>query len=314
MFPYLSFSIAVLSLLATFRIPSVYSQTTPQPQATSSPSANVQSAALDLLDANHILHFLDIIDAFGHISVRNPDNASQFIMSFAIAPALTTSQSLVTYDITNATALHLTFNSSITGASVPSSFLERFIHSQIYQAYPNVTSVVHAHTSEVLPFAGVGIGLKAQMGTAGSVGVLKNGSPIFDTNLLSSKVLPDNQPHDLLIRNEVLGDALAHTFADGSQVVLMKGHGMAIRGASIRDAVYRSFYTKQSAVVQFQAVLLGSLSPGGQQPMGLTARQAMDAATTNEGESLIDRAWGLWVAQVGNAGLYVNDLRGTASA
>lgn len=102
--------------------------------AQASPSANVTAAAIDLLDANRmyylyqppgmliyfldrgpdILHFLDIVDAFGHISVRNPDNESQFIMypsfstflhfrflilgrSFAVAPALTTSQSLVTY-------------------------------------------------------------------------------------------------------------------------------------------------------------------------------------------------------------------------
>ncbi|KDR82351.1 hypothetical protein GALMADRAFT_206248 [Galerina marginata CBS 339.88] len=280
----------------------VNSQTPP------SASPNVTTAAIDLLDANHILHFLDVVDAFGHISVRNPDNASQFIMSFAIAPALATSGSLVTYDINNATALHLTFNTSVTGSAIPSSFLERFIHSEIYKAFPDVISVVHAHTTEVLPFGAAGVGLKAQMGTAGSVGALKDGSPIFDTNTLPKSVLPDDQPQDLLIRNEVLGDALAKSFENGSQLVLMKGHGMAIRGASTRDAVYRSFYAKQSAIVQAQAVLLGGLAHGGKQPTGLTARQAMDAAVTNEGESLLGRAWNLWVAQVGTEALYKNDL------
>jgi len=295
-------SIVLLSLFYLAGL--VSSQSTPATSA----SPAVTSAAVDLLDANHILHFLDVVDAFGHISVRNPDNASQFIMSFAIAPALATSQDLVTYDINNATALHLTFNPSVTGSAIPSSFLERFIHSQIFKAFPNVTSVVHAHTTEVLPFGAAGVGLKAQMGTAGSVGALKNGSPIFDTNTLPQSVLPDDQPHDLLIRNEVLGDALAGSFQDGSQLVLMKGHGMAVRGASIRDAVFRSFYAKESAIVQAQAVLLGGLAHGGQQPVGLTVRQAMDAATTNEGDSLLDRAWNLWVAQVGNDGLYTNDL------
>lgn len=61
---------------------------------------------------------------------------------------------------------------------------------------------------------------------------------------------------------------------------------MAIRGASTRDAVFRSFYAKESAIVQMQAVLLGGLAVGGKQPTGLTAREAMDAAATNEGESL----------------------------
>jgi len=100
---------------------------------------------------------------------------NHFSRSFAIAPALTTSQSLVTYEIDNATSVQLTFNSSVTGDNVPSGFVERFIHSQIYAAFPNVTSVIHAHTLEVLPFAAAGVGLKAQMGTAGSLGALQNG-------------------------------------------------------------------------------------------------------------------------------------------
>ncbi|KLO10095.1 arad-like aldolase/epimerase [Schizopora paradoxa] len=261
----------------------------------------VLTVGIDLLDAGHILHFLDIVDAFGHVSVRNPDNASQFLMSFSLAPALATSQSIVTYEIDNATSLQLTFNSSVTGAAVPSGFLERFIHSEIYKAFPTVQGVVHSHTTEILPFAGAGVPLTAQMHTAGSLGSL--GTPIFDTNKLNTTILPENQPHDLLIRNTVLGDALARTFSADSQVVLMKGHGMAVRGFSVRDAVFRSFYTRQDATVQLQARLLGGHNTG------LTAREAMDAENTTESDSLLGRAWQLWVAQVDNAGLYVNDLR-----
>ena len=61
----------------------------------------------------------------------------------------------------------------------------------------------------------------------------------------------------------------------------MKGHGMAVRGASVRDAVFRSFYTLQDARVQFQALMLG----GGKE-MGLTAREAQDGANTTESASL----------------------------
>jgi len=270
-------------------------------QSTNVPDA-VRTVAIDLLDAGHILHFLDIVDAFGHVSVRNPVNASEFLMSFSLAPALATSQSIVTYEIQNATSLSLTFNSSVTGAAVPSGFLERFIHSEIYKTFPTVQGVVHSHTTEVLPFAGAGVPLTAQMHTAGSLGSL--GTPIFDTNKLPTSILPENQPHDLLIRNTVLGDALARTFSSDSQVVLMKGHGMAVRGFSVRDAVFRAFYTRQDATVQLQARLLG-----GGANTGLTAREAMDAENTTESDNLLGRAWQLWVAQVDNAGLYVNDLR-----
>lgn len=147
----------------------------------------------------------------------------------------------------------------------------------------------------------------------GSIGTL--GTPIFDTNTLPQSILPADQPHDLLIRNTVLGDALARSFSNDSsvcpclhvfhlslspsisyllsvsflllipryftQLVLMKGHGMALRGASVRDAVFRSFYAREDAVVQLQSIQLG-----GPHVMGLTAREAHDGANTTESESL----------------------------
>ncbi|KAF8953605.1 arad-like aldolase/epimerase [Flammula alnicola] len=272
--------------------------------AATSVSPAVLSATTDLLDAGHILHFLDIVDAFGHVSVRNPDNLSEFFMSFSLAPALATSQSIITYEINNATALSLTFNTSVTGANIPAGFAERFIHSELYKAFPDVQGVVHSHTTEVLPFAGANVPLKAQMHTAGSIGT--QGTPIFDTGKLPTSILPENQPHDTLIRTAVLGDALARSFSSDSGVVLMKGHGMAVRGSSVRDAVFRSFYTLQDAKVQFQATLLGGST-------GLTPREAQDGANTTESTSLLGRAWQLWVAQVDTAGLYVNDLRASTA-
>lgn len=96
--------------------------------------------------------------------------------------------------------------------------------------------VVHSHTTEVLPFAIARVPLIAQMHTvrsflyrcgavcqlnppysqAGSVGAV--GTPIFDTSMLPTSVLPENAPHDQLIRTAILGEALAQTFVNGSQV------------------------------------------------------------------------------------------------
>jgi len=266
-------------------------------------SQAVMTASIDLIDAGHALHFLEVVDAYGHVSVRNPDDPSQFLMSTAIAPALVASKDLVTYKIDNATAVQLTFNSSVTGASVPTGFVERYIHSEIYKAFPTVLSVVHSHTIEVLAFGNAGVGLKAQKTTGGSIGT--SGTPIFDAGKLSSSILPNDALHDLLIRNEPLGDALAKSFSKDSDLVLMKGHGMAIRAPSVRDAVFRAFYAKQDAIVQFQATLLG----GGRQPSGLNMREAADAANTTEGVSLLGRAWNLWVKQLDTSGFYINDLR-----
>ncbi|KAJ7036072.1 arad-like aldolase/epimerase [Mycena alexandri] len=233
-------------------------------------SANVTAAGIDLLDANHILHFLDVVDAFGHVSVRNPANSSQFLMSYAIAPAQTTSQHIVTYAINNATAVGLTFNTSV-----------RYIHSEIYKKFPTVLAVVHTHTQEILPFANqASVPFLSQMHTSPAVGDV--GVPIFDIRALTTSILPTTALHDLLVRNEAMGDALAAKFVTSSQH--LRGHGMAVRSGSVREVVFNSYYVKQDATVQLQ---------------GFPARR-------------FPRAWSLWVKQVDNDPLYTNDLRNKA--
>ncbi|KAJ7772165.1 arad-like aldolase/epimerase [Mycena metata] len=270
--------------------------------------ANVTAAVIDLLDANHILHFLDVVDAFGHVSVRNPVNSSQFFMSYAIAPALTTSQHIVTYAINNATAVALTFNSSVVGAKVPTGFAERYIHSEIYKKFPTVMAVVHSHTQEILPFANQAtVPFVSQIHTSPAVGDV--GVPIFDTRTLSANVLATSALHDLLVRTEAVGDALAAKFVTGSSVVLMRGHGMAVHSTSIRDVVLNTFYVKQDATVQLQGILLGG---GRVAPLSLNSLEIANASVTVHG-SFVPRAWPLWVKQVDNNPVYENDLRGKAA-
>jgi hypothetical protein len=50
----------------------------------------------------------------------------------------------------------------------------------------------------------------------GSIGT--SGTPIFDAGKLPSSILPNDALHDLLIRNEPLGDALAKSFSKDSDV------------------------------------------------------------------------------------------------
>ena len=45
-----------------------------------------------LITANHILHYHNVVDAFGHISVRNPQDPSTFFISKSLAPALVASR------------------------------------------------------------------------------------------------------------------------------------------------------------------------------------------------------------------------------
>lgn len=58
-----------------------------------------------LVLANNILHYHNVVDAYGHVSLRHPEKPDVFIMSGDKAPALVSSQSdLIPYYVSNASA------------------------------------------------------------------------------------------------------------------------------------------------------------------------------------------------------------------
>lgn len=98
-----------------------------------------------LITANHILHYHNVVDAFGHISVRNPQDPSTFFISKSLAPALVASrEDIEEYKVSDASAVN---------PDAPTGYAERFIHSEIYKKYKSVNAVIHAHAEVVLPFA-----------------------------------------------------------------------------------------------------------------------------------------------------------------
>lgn len=73
-----------------------------------------------LITSSHILHKYGIFDAYGHVSVRNPDNPSTFFMPSNMAPALLTSvDDLVEYNVEDAAP---------TEETKKPGYVERYIH------------------------------------------------------------------------------------------------------------------------------------------------------------------------------------------
>ena len=95
----------------------------------------------DLVVANRILSNEDVVDAYGHISVRHPDNPKRFFMSRSRAPELVERHDLIEFDQEG---------EPVSDKRQP--YLERFIHAAIFEARPDVTAVVHAHAEDTLPF------------------------------------------------------------------------------------------------------------------------------------------------------------------
>src|ERR1044071_9065177 len=121
----------------------------------------------DLAAASRILAAQGVVDGFGHVSMRHPFDPGRYLMSRSVAPALVTPGDIVEYDL----------NSDPVNANGRASFLERFIHGEIYKARPDIMSVVHSHSPSVVPFGLVGVPMQAMFHNAA---FLAAGVPVFD--------------------------------------------------------------------------------------------------------------------------------------
>jgi ribulose-5-phosphate 4-epimerase/fuculose-1-phosphate aldolase len=222
----------------------------------------------DLVAGNRILARQAILDGMGHISVRHPQRADHFLLARSIAPALATADDILEYDL-NADALN---------ASGRASYRERFIHSEIYRARPDVMSVVHCHTPSLLPFADSDVPMRAMYHMAAFVAL---GVPVFDIRREAGTT-------DLLVGDTRLGRALARTLAD-KHAVLMRHHGAVVVAGSIPNAVARAVYLDLNARIQVQTASLG-----GKATYIDPSEAQLRMADPNE----YARAWDLWKLEV----------------
>jgi ribulose-5-phosphate 4-epimerase/fuculose-1-phosphate aldolase len=234
------------------------------------------SLVQDLVDANRILYHQGVVDAFGHVSVRHDTDPSRFLMSRSLAPALVTQADVLELDVASGDAVM---------ADAPRLYLERFIHSEIYKARPDVMAVVHNHSPAVLPFTVArGVLLRPMCHMCGFLaGTQREGPAVFEIRDHAGDA------SDLLIRDRALGAALATTLGQ-DRVVLMRGHGCTVVAPSLRVAVYRAVYTELNARLLQQALALGEVNT-------LTPAEAEATRVTNEAQ--VDRPWGLWKQQAG---------------
>src|SRR5206468_4326034 len=96
----------------------------------------------DLIVATRILINEHIIDGFGHVSVRDPDQSDHYFM--------TRNNLAETNDEDCFIELDLDSDPHKPKGLKPS--LERFIHGEIYRARPDVNAIVHTHSPALIPF------------------------------------------------------------------------------------------------------------------------------------------------------------------
>ncbi len=202
----------------------------------SNPEAPPEATISDLVVANRILAAEGVLDAFGHISIRDPRNPACYLMSRSLAPALVTAADIVQHDLDNRPIRD-------EGHSL---YYERWIHGEIYKSRPQVNAIVHSHSPTVVPFASTKAPLRPILHNASFLGL---GSPIFEIR----KLIPNS---DLMISTAALGAALAATLGPTADVVLLRGHGNVVVGPTIQVAVFRAYYTEINARQQLNAIVL----------------------------------------------------------
>ncbi|HEY7744445.1 MAG TPA: class II aldolase/adducin family protein [Burkholderiales bacterium] len=222
----------------------------------------------DLVSANHILYREGVVDGFGHVSVRDARDPERFLLSRSLAPGRVRARDIMEFGM----------DGEPLNARGRRPYLERFIHSEIYRARPDVVAVVHSHSPSVIPFGVTGTSLRPVFHMSGFLGA---GTPNFEIRESGGPAT------DMLIRDRKLGAALAKSLGAAS-FALMRGHGSVAVGSALKQVVYRAIYAEVNARLQSEALRLGAIN-------FLNDAEAANAARTNDG--VIDRPWELWLTR-----------------
>jgi len=218
---------------------------------------------------------VNVLDTFGHVSMRHPDNPKRYFLSRSSAPDMVTPDGLIEYDLDS---------QPVRDPGVP-QYSERVIHGEIYKARPEVMAVCHHHCPAFMPLLITGADYV----------------PVFHLGAGAGLKPPYWDQHDefgdtnMLVVKPEEGASLARAL--GSHwMVLMKRHGVTVGGTSVKDCVFRCIFSARNAEYQVRALTIGgtiaSLSPGEAQLAG-----SISTKTTG-----LERSWEYWQLRVAKAG------------
>ena len=227
----------------------------------------------DLVTANRILAREEVVDAFGHVSIRHPEQPDRYILSQSRAPELVETADLMEY----------TLEGEPLDQRDRPMYSERPIHGGAYEARPDVMAVVHNHSPAVVPFGVTGVPLRPMFHMGAVVG---EPVPVWD--------IRDNFSNtSLLVTTMEQGRDLAASLGPNS-AALMRGHGCVVVGSTLKQAVMRSVYLQANA-----RLLLASLSLGEVKYLSSSEIQLMAESLSRP--SSVARAWEYWATRAGRA-------------
>jgi len=251
--------------------------------------SNLDALIKDLVIANRILAKEDVVDAYGHVAVRNPNNPKTFFLSRSLAPELIEKDDIMEFGMDG---------QPVDKNEKRSPYLERFIHAAIMEKYPDVNATVHAHAEDILPFGiATGTPLKPVIHSGSFIGP---NVPVWD---IADKFGATN----VLVTNMAQGRDLAKCLGKNN-VALMRGHGFASAARSLIEVVRLSVYLPRNARALMRAKMLGG-------KIKYLSKGEIDAR--NKGYSPYStetwRAWEYWANKAGVGNLLTRPDGGTVT-
>jgi HCOMODA/2-hydroxy-3-carboxy-muconic semialdehyde decarboxylase len=224
-----------------------------------------------LVAANRILAREDVVDAFGHVSLRHPDNPHRYVMSRSRSPELVEFDDLMEFEL----------DGEAVDLQGRTPYGERMIHGALFEARQEITAVIHNHSYDVLPFGITDTPMRPVIHVASVIG---KKLPVWD-------IADKFGDTDLLVRTMEQGRDLAGTMQANS-CMLMRGHGAVVAGRTLEEAVITAIYLQVNAKILAAALHHGT-------PKALSDGEIEHSQETQFSPLALDRAWEYFCVRAG---------------
>jgi ribulose-5-phosphate 4-epimerase/fuculose-1-phosphate aldolase len=231
-------------------------------------------ARYQLAIANRIIANEGVLDAFGHVSMRHPNDPRRYLLARSRSPEL----------IEPADIFEFTLDSEPVRPSDVTHYAERVIHGCIYEARPDVNAVCHHHSPAMLPFCATGTELVAVFHLGATIGGV---APFWDSR-------DEFGDTNMLVIKPEEGRSLARALGP-HWLVLMRRHGATLAGTTLQELVFRTVYSHANAEIQLRAMMLGKIEPLSRGEAELTGPYQLQPRP-------MGRAWEYWTARLAKAG------------
>ena len=232
------------------------------------PRSSVETARDELARANRILTNESVLDAFGHVSVRHPNNPDQFLMSRSLPPLMVGASDILEFNLA----------SELLVPSAERQYAERVIHGAIYSARTDVNAICHHHSTSMLPFCVTGQKLEplSQLGA-----VCGRDIPFWDSR-------DEFGDTDLLVVTQPQAASLARALG-ANWLVLMRRHGATCVGTTLKEMMFRAVHSNNNAELQLRAMAVGALD---------VLSDGEIALASNIRPISLERSWNYWNARI----------------